>query len=806
MSNFVHELASMMDPSTYAKFTGKPGATYVRVDAPLTAEVIERHLSGGQAIGAYVLADRGGDGKLGSGHVLAFDFDDHSGNLPPDYMEHMVVTLISVLNVPYVCVRSGGGRGYHVFIIFEKPKRADQLRKIGTDVLKAVDAKDMRGPVRGENHKFPPLRIREGTGGVGKGEIEIFPKGASGFSLLALPLARKSIRMKVENGKLVPSDETDLPMVKQQKPGPKPAGAKEPDPQAAFEAVISNRDPGNYRDWVAVGRRLIASFGVDDPWAERVWTEWAMTAPDAGDAKAQAKKWKQCASGVKKLSPATFWLDARDNGYTGPVPFSKTELDKQQVLDFAAGFDIFRSQDNETFACIAPRRFTLIRSREFEACIRRAAAERGRPMLKAEDLNAAIKTLDAYALAEPRTEFALRFAAHGEKRYLNLADEQATVIEIDQNGWRVCEEPPVRFLRGDGRELPMPQRGGTLDELRRFINVDDDNLPLLLTWMTACLVRPGHEAPIAVLTGPAGSAKSSVLQIVVDLLDPKAGLRAGMPSKEDDLVVAAHQGAVVSFDNATTLNKLSDPLCRLATGGGLRKRTLFTDKDVTALDVIRPVIIAGIDPIAHQQDLIERLLIIELRPPVARIDDETLRQMVGEARPRLLGWLLDLVATVLAMPMPANLDGARMTGFSSVGERVAVALGRDEGWFMERYRAILAESAEEGAEGDCVFQLVLTLLANGDGRPLVLTSTQLLDALHKHVRGGEIVASIKDVPSDPRAMSSRVNRIVEPLRRFKGIETKRGREREWIMYPAPVGLDEADAIMARGALSIEPPF
>jgi len=47
MSNFVHELASKMDTSTYAKFTGKPGATYVRVDAPLTAEVIDRHLSGG---------------------------------------------------------------------------------------------------------------------------------------------------------------------------------------------------------------------------------------------------------------------------------------------------------------------------------------------------------------------------------------------------------------------------------------------------------------------------------------------------------------------------------------------------------------------------------------------------------------------------------------------------------------------------------------------------------------------------------------------------------------------------------------
>lgn len=180
--------------------------------------------------------------------------------------------------------------------------------------------------------------------------------------------------------------------------------------------------------------------------------------------------------------------------------------------------------------------------------------------------------------------------------------------------------------------------------------MDDDNLRLLLAWMVHCIIRPGKASPIAILTGPAGAAKSSLLQLVVDLLDPKAGLRAGMPTKEDDLVVAAHQGAVVSYDNASTLNLLSDALCRLATGGGLRKRTLFTDKDVTAIDVLRPVIIAGIDPVAHQQDLIERLVIITLRPPAERIDDETLGEMVDEARPRLLGFLLNLVSQVLALP------------------------------------------------------------------------------------------------------------------------------------------------------------
>lgn len=789
---WVHELASKMDPSNYARFTGLAKPKYVAVDAPLTPDVIERHLKSDPPIAAYVLSDR----DENKGHVIVFDFDDHHGT--SKRMEQVVAAFSTMLRrkqVPHSIVQSGGGNGYHIWLVFDAPKRKDVLRDNAKRLLAAFE--------------FEGLTFTEGTKGIEQGQIEIFPKGdgAGGKSAIALPLARKSVlvRVKDTNGLLsLPhyGNEQELPLIRNARPGPKGRGGdKEPDRQAAFDAVISKRDPADYDDWVAVGRRLTAAFGVDDPWAKQAFVDWGLTAPGGQDSDGQAKKWKECATGTI-LSRATFWLDARDNDYSGPLPFSKTELDKHQVLDFAAGFPIFRSQDNETFACIAPRRFVLIRSREFEACIRRAALDRGR-LLKAEDLNAAVKTLDAQALAEPKTEFALRFAAHDERRFLNLAGEDGTVIEIDAHGWRVCEEPPVRFLSGDGRELPMPVTNGTLEEFRRFVNVDDGNLPLLLAWMVSCFVRPGREAPIALLDGPAGSGKSTTLQIVVDMLDPKPGLRAGLPSSEDDLVVAALLSGVASFDNASTLNRLSDPLCRLATGGGLRKRTLYTDTGVTAIDVIRPVIIAGIDPVAHQQDLIERLLLIHLRIPEERLDDEALFDMVREARPRLLGWLLDLVVKVLAMPAPTGLEGVRMKGFAAVGERVAVALGHHPGWFMERYRAMLEEGAEEGAEGDCVFRLILLLLAQTDGRPLRSTSLELLDVLHRHIKGGEMNVSVKDVPNDPRAMSHRVNRIVEPLRRLKGVEHKRGREREWIFYPPQIASDED---MATVFASAAPPF
>lgn len=787
---WVHELAGRMDRSAYARFTGQARPKYIAVDEPLTREVVERHLAemNAEPIAAYVLSHR----EENKGQVIVFDFDDHAGTFHG--MEQLVATFCLMLGkkkIPYTVVQSGGGKGYHVWLVFDCPKRKDVLRDSAKRLLTSFE--------------FEGRSFTEGTDGVEQGQIEIFPKGdgTGGKNAIALPLARKSVlvRLKESNGVLsLPhyGNEHELPLIRKAAPGPKSKTAKAPDPDAAFAALVSTRDPANYDDWVHVAMRMIAAFGEDDPWAKAKWIEWSTGAPGSDCEHEQEKKWHQCRD--SRLSPATFWLEARDNGYSGDLPFSKSDLDKHQILDFAAAFQIFRSKDDETFACIAPRQYAAIKSRAFKGCIRRAALDQGR-MLKADDLNAVIETLDAQALAEPKSEFAIRFARHGDSRYLFLADENSTVIEIDANGWRVCDDPPVRFLRGDGRSLPMPDPSGTLDDFLRFANVDEENLPLLLAWMVAAIVRPGKASPIAILNGPAGSAKSSLLQLVVDLLDPKAGSRGGMPTKEDDLVVAAHQGAIVSFDNATTLNVLSDALCRLATGGGLRKRALFTDKDVTAIDVLRPVIIAGIDPVAHQQDLIERLVIVTLRPPSLRIDDETLAEMADEARPKLLGFVLNLVVKVLSMPSQP-VQTTRMVGYATIGEAVAKVLGHAPGWFVERYEAMLTESAEEGADGDCVFQLILSLLDDTDGRPLCATSGALLDQLHQHVRNGLMNVSAPDIPRNPRAMTARVNRVIEPLRKFRGITVGK-REREWIITPAPAPTDEE---VERAFATLDPPF
>ena len=230
---WVHELAALTDQTDYARFTSKAKPKYVRAEAPLTTEVIERHLSNAQPIAAYVLSQP----EENKGQVIVFDFDDHAGTF--EGMEQLVATFCAMLGkkkIPYTVVQSGGGNGYHVWLAFEWAQRKDLLRK---------SAKALLGSFEFEGRTFT-----EGTDGVDLGQIEIFPKGDGdgGKHAIALPLARKSVlvRLKDSNGVLsLPhyGNEHRLELIKKAAPGPKAKAAKTPDPDAAFAALVSTRDP-----------------------------------------------------------------------------------------------------------------------------------------------------------------------------------------------------------------------------------------------------------------------------------------------------------------------------------------------------------------------------------------------------------------------------------------------------------------------------------------------------------------------------------------------------------------------------------
>jgi hypothetical protein len=101
--------------------------------------------------------------------------------------------------------------------------------------------------------------------------------------------------------------------------------------------------------------------------------------------------------------------------------------------------------------------------------------------------------------------------------------------------------PPVRFRRPVGQfELPMPARGGSLELLKKYVNVEAVDWPLFIGWLTAA-VRPIGPHPILVLTGEQGAAKTTMLRVCRRLIDPNVSPVRSQPKELRDLMIAAPQ-------------------------------------------------------------------------------------------------------------------------------------------------------------------------------------------------------------------------------------------------------------------------
>lgn len=217
------------------------------------------------------------------------------------------------------------------------------------------------------------------------------------------------------------------------------------------------------------------------------------------------------------------------------------------------------------------------------------------------------------------------------------AIKELRAVEIDAAGWRVIDNPPIRF---------------SIETLRTFLNVHTDaDFGLVVAWMLACLRNRGPY-PVLILSGEQGSVKSTFSAILRALLDPNIAPLRVLPRKDRDLFIAASNGHVLAFDNVSGLPAwILDTLYRLATGGGFAVRQLYSDQDEVLFDAARPVILNGIEDIVIRPDLADRAVFLTLEPILEerRRPEQELWAAFELERPRILGVLLDAVAKDLAM-------------------------------------------------------------------------------------------------------------------------------------------------------------
>lgn len=375
----------------------------------------------------------------------------------------------------------------------------------------------------------------------------------------------------------------------------------------------------------------------------------------------------------------------------------------------------------------------------------------------------AIGVLEGKALfTGAEQEVHVRLAEINGSIYLDLANDRWEAVQIDSHGWRVVDGPGI-FRRPSGLQpLPAPEHGGDISELRQFLNVSDEGWPMILGYLIAAL-RPSGPFPVLVLIALQGSGKSTVARVIRGLIDPSiAGLRAE-PREQRDLMIAANNGWLAAFDNISRIpDWLSDSVCRLATGGGFATRELYSDSDEVLFEARRPVIMNGIEEFVTRGDLLDRT-VLEALPPIPegrRRPEKEFWAAFEEARPRLLGALLDAVVGALSRIHRTQLDRLpRMADFALWATAAEPELGLAPGAFMEAYdqnRTAANDIALEASAISNELKKFVETRKEWEG-----TATELLDALND--QASEEVRRRRDWPKSARAMGGALRRITPNL-------------------------------------------
>jgi hypothetical protein len=213
---------------------------------------------------------------------------------------------------------------------------------------------------------------------------------------------------------------------------------------------------------------------------------------------------------------------------------------------------------------------------------------------------------------------------------------------------------------------------------------------------------------------------------------------------------------------------MADALCRVATGGGLGERALYTNGEEHVVHVQNPVLLNGIPSLLARGDLADRALALTLPaiPDERRRPEADIWRDFDRAAPGVLALLLD--ALVLALRDGPGLRLPRLPRMADFA-RVACAAAPAFGWTAEDVIGAMEENRAGAVAGvieaDAIASAVQAIA--GEQQAWTGTATDLLAKINEKTaldRQRE-----RDWPKDATRLSGRLRRVAPALRRA-GVE------------------------------------
>lgn len=454
------------------------------------------------------------------------------------------------------------------------------------------------------------------------------------------------------------------------------------------------------------------------------------------------------------------------------------------------GVDFFHDQYEEACAQFPKRKEAVptiasIRSKDFQTFVKYIAHTKARIAPSRNALDRVLGVFEAIALFE-RDQHSLEVRA-AERDGIIFYDLGAAVVKVTPDGWMIEESPPFLFRRYSGNKpQPLPLRGGSIESLLSFANIKSEQEKLLLLNVIVSAFIPNIPHLVLAIHGPQGSAKTSLLRLLIQLIDPHATMDVPRHNSMEFMQAAAHR-YVLPLDNLQGLpTDFSDMLCKLATGAGWQKRQLYTDEGDVIRSLRRIPIINGISNPAWKPDLLDRCAILELDriPDDKRKDEATINREFETLRPFLLGSIFDILSKAMQIYPTVKLEKKpRMADFALWACAITEAMGRDKKEFLDAYEANIKKQTDEALDASVLASVVRHFLKQ---KPVLEGSATIILRNLKDIVSDAGV-EVNQLPRSGHSLGRKLKEITPSLEACGySITFERGNTRRWrIERPRP---------------------
>ena len=469
-----------------------------------------------------------------------------------------------------------------------------------------------------------------------------------------------------------------------------------------------------------------------------------------------------------KLEPG--WKNRKNAQESSAAGENPKESPADRLIRLAEACELFHTSLGEPYATVSQgkyRRNLSLLSRQFKQWLTREYYEGTGKAVSSDAMLQALGVLEAKAMYDgPEKKLYLRVAGHEAKFFYDLCDSDGNVLEIDCNGFGIATDPPDIFRRtknmkaqvmpapsGDARLLANHVRGKTLDDEILFV-----------VTVGTCFI-PGIAHPIQVTAGEKGAAKTTTMKMLRRIIDPANRDLYALSSSDQDLALILANNYGVSFDNIDSLSaRQSDMLCMASTGGGISKRSLYTDSEETILEFKHCVGLNGINVVATRADLLDRSIITELEriPAKQRKEERVVWESFEKDLPAILGGYFSALAKASQIYPTVQINELpRMADYCRWGYALAEAIGYGGQAFLDAYFRNIGRANENAILEDPVADAVVAFMRDrADWHGYV---SKLLNELERAAIDERINVKARRWPKAAHVLTSRLKEVKSNL-------------------------------------------